>query len=256
MRILQFVLTPASGKRLISKALAVHPAVKQALLTGTLVIVAGTTNGYVAEQILADLGQAEGFTRGKFFRGIVLPPGRTTEEGRLLDDSGFPGDVVIAKGVWQKGLTIFDVAAGLKAGDVILKGANALDPLGRAAVLIGHPQGGTALAALPAAIGRRVRLIMPVGLEKRISGDIMEISARLNGPDCHGPRLLPLPGESFTEIDAIQLLCGAEAQAVAAGGVGGAEGAVRLAVWGSEEQLEKAEGIIGAVAGEKPFEVK
>ena len=126
MRTQQFVLTPAAGKRLIGKALAVHQAVKQALLTGTLVIVAGTTNGYVAEKILADLGQAEGFTRGKFFRGLVLPPGRTTEEGRLLDDSGFPGDVVIVKGVWQKGLTIFDVAAGLKAGDVILKGANGL----------------------------------------------------------------------------------------------------------------------------------
>ena len=256
MRILQFVLTPAAGKRLIGKAMAVHPAVKQALLTGTLVIVAGTTNGYVAEKILADLGQAEGFSRGRFFRGLVLLPDWTTEEGRLLDDSGFPGDVVIVKGVWQKGLTIFDVAAGLKAGDVILKGANALDPLGRAAVLIGHPQGGTALAALPAAIGRRVRLILPVGLEKRISGDIMEISSRLNGPDCHGPRLLPLPGEAFTEIDAIRLLCGAEAQAVAAGGVGGAVGAVRLAVWGNEGQLEKAEGIIGAVAGEKPFKVK
>ena len=59
-------------------------------------------------------------------RGVILPPGRTTKEGRLADESGFPGDVVIEKGVWQKGKSIFDVADGLAEGDMILKGANAL----------------------------------------------------------------------------------------------------------------------------------
>jgi len=255
MRMMQFVLTPAAGKRLIGKALAVHPAVKEALGSATLVIVAGTTNGYVAEEILNGLGQAEGFKRDRFFRGIVLPPGRTREDGRLPDDSGFPGDVVIVKGIWKRGLTIFDVAGDLKEGDVILKGANALDPLRRAAVLIGHPQGGTALAALSAAVGRRVRLILPVGLEKRIFGDLMRIAGLLNDPQASGPRLLPLPGEPFTEIDAIRLLCGAEAELVAGGGVGGAEGAVRLAVWGGEEEMEKAGRVIDEAAGEKPFAV-
>lgn len=255
MRILQFVLTPAAGKRLIGKALAVHPAVKEAISSATLVIVAGTTNGYVAEEILAGLGEAEGFKRDRFFRGIVLPPGRTTEEGRLPDDSGFPGDVVIVKGIWKRGQTIFDVAAGLRAGDVILKGANALDPLGRAAVLIGHPQGGTAMAALSAAVGRRARLIIPVGLEKRINGDLMRTAGLLNDHQAGGPRLLPLPGEPFTEIDAIRLLCGAEAELVAGGGVGGAEGAVRLAVWGGEGEMEKAEKILKEVVGERLFEI-
>jgi len=255
MSIKQFVLTPSAGKRLIGKALAAHPAVGKALLSGTLVIVAGTTNGYAAEEILKGQGQADGFCRGSFFRGIVLPPGRTTDEGRLPDDSGFPGDVVIVKGHWRRGLTIFDVAAGLKEGDVILKGANALDYPGRqAAVLIGHPQGGTAIAAVEAAVGRRARLILPVGLEKRISGGLMQLSALLNGPQSSGPRLLPLPGETFTEIDAIRLLSGAEAEMVAAGGVRGAEGAVRLALWGGEDEMAKAEQLMKEVAGEKPFE--
>ena len=70
----QYPLTPAAGKRLIAKALVAHPMVAEALRSGRLVIVAGTTNGYVAEEILAHIGQAVGFVRRHFFRGIILPP--------------------------------------------------------------------------------------------------------------------------------------------------------------------------------------
>ncbi|MDD1748815.1 MAG: hypothetical protein LUO89_02970 [Methanothrix sp.] len=253
---LQFVLTPSAGKRLIGKSLAAHPAVQAASRSATLVIIAGTTNGYVAEEILMGLGQADGFSRKRFFRGIVLPPGRTTEEGRLPDEGGFPGDVVIVKGVWQKGKTIFDVVDELKEGDIILKGANALDLAHRqAAILIGHPRGGTTISILRATAGKRVRLILPVGLEKRVSGDLMALAARMNAPGSSGFRMLPVPGEVFTEIEAIRLLTGAEAELVAGGGVGGAEGAVWLALSGSEEQMEKAEGLMREVSGEKGFEM-
>ena len=170
--------------------------------------------------------------------------------------ASFPDDVVIVKGGWQKGKTIFDVADSLREGDVILKGTNALDLTRKqAAVLIGHPQGGTTIKALQAAVGHRVRLILPVGLEKRVPGDLMELAARMNAPGSSGPRLLPVPGEVFTEIEAIRLLTGAEAELVAAGGVGGAEGAVWLALRGSEEQMEKAEELMGEVSGEEGFEM-
>ncbi len=253
----QFALTPSAGKRLIAKALANYPAIQTALKSGTVVIIAGTTNGYVAEEILKDIGQADGFSRRRFLRGIILPPcHKTTESGRLPDESGFPGDVIIVKGVWQKGKTIFDAVDDLKEGDVILKGANALDLARRqAAILIGHPKGGTTSAILQAVIGRRVRLMLPVGLEKRVPGDLMELAAKLNAPGASGHRLLPVPGEVFTEIDAIKLLTGAEAEIVAAGGVGGAEGCVWLAISGNEEQEVAAEKLLKAVASEPWFEL-
>lgn len=244
-----FVLTSAAGKRLIAKATAAHPALQAALQSGTVVIVAGTTNGYVAEEILRQLGQAEGFARQRFFRGITLPPtARHPEEGK------FPGDVVIVNGVWQKGETVFDAVDELKEGDVIVKGANAVD-LSRkqAAVLIGHPKGGTIAAVLQAVIGRRVRLILPVGLEKRVPGDLDGLAARLNAPGAQGPRLLPVPGEILTEIEAITGLSGATAELAAGGGVSGAEGSVWLAVTGTPEQEAAAEKIIKSVSLEPPF---
>jgi hypothetical protein len=251
----QFQLTPAAGKRLIGKALVRDPAVKAALEDGTLVIIAGTTNGYVAEEILSSLGRLEGFSRRRFFRGVTTPPRLpTTDSGRLPDESEFPGDVVLRQGQWLKGKTIFDVVNDLRAGDVILKGANALDMArGQAAILIGDARAGTTGAALQAAAGRRVELILPVGLEKRVGGDLLGLAARVNAPESRGYRLLPVPGRAFTELHAIALWSGAQAELVAAGGVGGAEGCIWLGVSGTEEQLRAADALIRSVEAEPPF---
>lgn len=250
-----FSITPAAGKKLIAKALVSHPSIKDALKTKTVVIVAGTTNGYVAEEILSEIGQIEGFSRKRFFRGVVLPPGRPlTKSGRIKDESEFPGDVIIINGIWQEGLTIFDVVDDLREGDIILKGANALDLSHRlAGILIGDPTGGTIGAGLQAVIGRRVRLILPIGLEKRMSMDLNKAALKLNAPGLHGPRLLPVPGETFTEIEAIKLLSGAEAELIGGGGVSGAEGSVWLTVSGGEEQVESAEKLLKSVSAEPPF---
>ena len=251
----QFIVTPSAGKRLIAKALASHAAVSDALKNGTVVIVAGTTNGYVAEEIFKALGISAGFSRKRFFRGITLPPGSAvTSEGRLTDESAFPGDVVITKGEWRKGKTIVDVIDELKEGDVILKGANAVDlQRKQAALLVGHPKAGTIAVALQAVLGRRVRLIIPVGLEKRVNGDLFCLAEKVNMPGADGCRLFPMPGQVFTEIEAVQLLTEATAELIAAGGVCGAEGSCWLAISGTKEQEDAAEKLLASVASEPAF---
>ena len=180
--------------------------------------------------------------------------GAVTEEGRLEDESKFPGDVVITNGLWQKGKTIGDVLDTLKEGDVILKGANALDIERRqASVLIGHPKAGTIALAMQAVAGRRVKLIIPVGLEKRVNSDLYALTEKLNSPDANGYRMFLVPGQVFTEIEAIHQLTGANAELIAAGGVLGAEGSYLLAVTGAKEQEKAAEKLWKSVASEPPF---
>lgn len=251
----QFLITPVAGKRLIAKALAFNQIIKDAVKTKTLVIVAGTTNGYVAEEILSSIGQDLEFSRKGFFRGVVLPPNQPiTEMGRLSNENQFPGDVVIVEGKWNKGLTIFDVVDDLKEGDVVLKGGNALDvSRGQAGILIGDPYGGTIGATMQAVLGRRVRLIHPIGLEKRVTHDLNDLARILNVPGAQGPRLLPTTGEVFTELEAISTLTGARAQLIASGGVNGAEGSVWLAVSGDEEQIKAASKLFDAVNLEPNF---
>lgn len=251
----QFVVTPSAGKRLIGKALASHLAVKKALKNGTLVIIAGTTNGYVAEEILKSLKCSNSFSRKRFFRGVTIPPSvALNSEGRLNDECDFPGDVVITKGQWQKGQTIFDVFDKLNEGDIILKGANAIDlQRKQAGILIGHPKGGTIAVALQAVLGRRVKLIIPVGLEKRVNSDLFHLAEKVNAPDSSGFRLIPTPGQIITEIEALKLLTGASAELISAGGVCGAEGSCWLAITGTKEQENAAEKILSSVAAEPPF---
>jgi hypothetical protein len=251
----QFIITPSAGKRLIAKTIANHPAIRKALKNGTIAIVAGTTNGYVAEEILRTHKIADDFSRKHFFRGLSMPPTKkVSAEGRVENETKFPGDVIIVKGEWERGKSITDVIDVLKEGDVILKGANALDlTRHQAAILIGHPKAGTIGSILPAVVGRRVKLILPVGLEKRVNGDLNVIAEKVNKPEAGGYRLLPVPGEVFTEIEALKALTAAEVELIAAGGVCGAEGGCWISVTGEPEQEAFAEQVLAALADEPPF---
>jgi len=254
---LQVMLTVSACKRLIARGMVRHPEIQRAISGHTLVIVAGTTNGYIAEEILKYLGYEEVFPRQRFFRGMTVPPWCSLNEmGRLPDESKFPGDVVIVKGNWERGKTIFDVISHLNQNDIVLKGANALDVKNRrAGIFVAHPQGGTIGTIIPAVIGRRVRLIIPVGLEKRIYGNLDDIAIKINTAHGNGPRFFPVPGEVFTEIDAIKLLTGADAELIGGGGVNGAEGALWFAITGTEEQEHRAHELICDIQNEPLFQL-
>ena len=248
----QFVITPETGKRLIAKAFVYIPEILRALKNQTIVVVAGTTNGYVAGELLNHIEQSDGFKREHYYRGITFPPRYSSgSTGKPNSEAEFPGDVVIEKGIWLKGKTIFDVSKNLDKGDIVIKGANAVDVVNRkAAVLIGHPEGGTITSAISAVIGKRTVLYIPVGLEKRVPGNLDLIAERINSPNAFGPRLCPISGNIITELDAIRIITGASAEMIAAGGVCGAEGCYYIAVSGSEDQVENTEGLIKSAYNE------
>ena len=243
MKTRQFLITVEEGKRLVSRAVAAMDAVQQAAKAHTLAIIAGTTNGYLAEEMLAQFGQMGDFTRVGFRRGANVGPGGKPETGPFANT-----DVIIREGVWLRGKTIFDIASELGQGDVIVKGANAVQADRKAAgVQIGHPQFGTIAPILEAVMGRRARLVIPVGLEKRVIGEIVELAALVNAPDSSGPRLQPVVGDIVTELEALEALTGARAALIAAGGIAGAEGSGTYALTGSEEQLQAAESLLRGI---------
>jgi hypothetical protein len=242
-----FVLTVAESKRLIARAIRRHPAVIRAMNQGLLAIAKGTTNAYVAEELLG-----EGIHKPHYCTGVTKP---STGAEWARTAAELP-DVVLRQTERQEGMTAVEAAGQMGPGDVFIKGANALNyETCQAGILIGHPTGGTIGAAIGSVIARRATLLIPVGLEKSIPGDIHEIHRRLYRADNHdeGPTLWPVDGEVFTEIEAVQLLSGASAAPIAAGGVAGAEGSVRLSVWGAPDQVDRASGAIEDVLGEPPF---
>jgi len=90
-------------------------------------------------------------------------------------------------------------------------------------------------------------------LEKRINGDLHALAEKVNASGVGGYRLLPVPGQVFTELEAVNFSSGANAELFAAGGVCGAEGSCWLAVAGTKEQEEEAEKIFASVAHEPQF---
>jgi hypothetical protein len=62
----QFFLTPAAGKRLIAKAVLERPDVSTALKSGTVVVIMGSTNAYVANELLKRAGREDTVTSVNF----------------------------------------------------------------------------------------------------------------------------------------------------------------------------------------------
>lgn len=238
MRKIQFQLTPAAGKLLIAQGLVKKEEIVEAMSSGRILVISGTTNVFVANELLKAVGEEPSVTFPAFHRGVVLGPGHAPQQAEQI------GDLLIENGkarfCEQEALS--EICAELKKGDVIMKGANAVHlPSRTAGILIGNTAtGGTIMEASRAVYSRRAKLILPVGVEKRVERPVYEIEQIVNDPEAEGLRFTAAPGEAFTELDAIRLLTGSECEIIASGGVSGAEGCVWLQACGGDlEELAK-----------------
>ena len=244
----QVVLTVAESKRLIAKGVAQMPIVKAALSKGIVSIAKGTTNGYVAEEILGRPIDKMGYTLG-----MVYP---AKHKGAMRSKQRLD-EITLRNGKIVEDMDVEDAAEEFKAGDVFIKGGNALDYQRKVAgVMIGAANGGTTGKAMRYVIARRAHLVVPIGLEKLVYYDIRDISRMLreNVTSLNWvPSMWPLEGHIVTEIEALRILANVEATLVGAGGVGGAEGAVRLLLRGRSENVRKALDVVAGIQGEPAF---
>lgn len=243
----EVVLTVSECKRLIAKGVAAIPYVQERLEKGIIVVNTGSTNAAVYEEL----------TGTKIDKRAYLT-GRTTPASHKgsWDIAALP-DLVLVNGKPDPKLGRFSALDKMRPGDVFIKGANALNYAARVAgISIGHPRGGTIGGALGSIYGRKLRLLIPVGLEKEIPGDIVEASEALATEDEALTPILslwPVYGDIFTEIEAFQALCGVTAMPVASGGIAGAEGAIRFLLTGEASAVREGLNLAKSVQGEPPL---
>jgi hypothetical protein len=250
-----FTLNPSESKRLIGKAVAKLTEVKNAR---RIIIIGGSTNGYVAEEILN-----KKIERQYFAAGLVKQRGTCLTKA----DKRIP-PIVIEQGK-QIEMTYADALNDLKPEDVVIKGANALYSTfenGRytwyPAIMAADPKGGTTGAFIGPVRARGAQLIMPVGLEKLIPLPIAYLAAldlgirKVDYPLGLQYGIIPVIGAKvITELEACQELFGLPAYPAGAGGVNGAEGAITLLLDGDEEKIKKALKLIQTVKGEPPTQL-
>lgn len=244
----QMVLTVSESKRLIAKAVAQMPIVKKALKDGMVIVAKGTTTTYVAEEILG-----KKIEHGAFVYGRVYP----AKGGKRLRPDENVSEVVLVKGKHQKDISLAEAVKKLRADDVVIKGANALDYDNKVAGgIIGGPPSGTTGTFIPYQVGAKAHLVIPVGLEKQVAGNVVDIVKKMQEPVESLNNVYSMflfTGHIVTEIEALEILADVSAFQAAAGGIGGAEGSVRLVCRGQRAKVEKALKIANEIQGEPPF---
>ena len=228
-----FTLTPAESKRLIGKAMAALPEIQNAKNKGYLLVGRGSTNAYILEELLGKKIKKEAYAVGQVIRGIscALAAG-----DRIQPVTFHKGEILAVEPT-----TVLDKLA---PGDILLKGANALDPNGNVGIFMGNPTGGSIGQAYLGMKARGLDIVYPVGLEKMIPS--VELAAQYGGLmvlkqsiGCRTGIACIGDGTVFTEIEAIENLFDLEAIHVGSGGWGGAEGAVTIVVEGLEAKVKK-----------------
>lgn len=227
-------LTTSESKRLIAKGIKSLPSVQNALKNHTIIVAGGTTNAFVAEELLStQIEDKTGYTVGIVTKG---------ELGISRSSKKTP-PYVITEGQAIR-VTWKDYLPKLNAGDIFIKGGNALDHTGLAAVMASDSAGGTIGAAQGILYARGIELIVPIGLEKMIP-DVREAvefmtKSPLDEALGHKVGLIPLVGATVvTELTALESLYNVKTRCIAAGGVDGSEGAVIIALEGLDEEIRR-----------------
>ena len=238
-------LNPAESKRLIAKAVAILPEIKAVLQKGTLVINWGTTNAFVAEEILKrTIAHKTDYASGVISEGELNATHTSIKILPFVLQDGKPSEV-------HQKAALHD----FKPGDVFIKGANALDTRGDVGIMVAAHTGGSISDAWFAIAGRGGCLICPVGLEKLVPS-VSDAASKCGMFRFKYSMGLPVSLMTFstakvvTEIQAIKVLTGADAYHVASGGIAGSEGAVTLVLEGETDTLEPAFELVKSVKGE------
>ncbi len=241
-----FTLSPAESKRLIAKAVIQMPQVKAALERAYVILAGGTTNAFIAQELLGKYVEPGRFTVGINMGGRVCT---TRPEDRL------PLPLIFHRGqLVQK--TIQEALEDFHLETVVIKGANAVDPEGNVGVITSGFDGGTVARVIGTVTSTGINYIAPVGLEKLVpsvkeatlwtGAKTMDISLGANfGMYCLAKALV------VTEIQALRILFDVEAHHVASGGIGGSEGSVVLVIVGEEQKVRAAVDLVESIKGEK-----
>ena len=243
----QVTLTPAEGKRLIAKAISCMDSVQNAYKEGILIIATSTTTAYVAEELMG-----KEINKGMFTAGVV-----TKEGASITKADGRYKHYVFDKGVLKECTTpeLVPYLARMGPDDVMIKGANAIDPFGAAGILLAGSGGGTIGTAWGHLIRNGAQLIIAAGLEKLVPGPLdgvapmmgTEVIDKAMGWKCG---MMVVQGQIITEMEAMKLLFGVDVIPVAGGGIDGAEGCKIFLLWGPAENVELAFEVLSEIKGE------
>lgn len=248
----EFIFTPAESKLLIATAVSEMELVKNAMKNGIVAMHPSSSTHFLSRI----LNGGKDHSGKVWVTGTVVPKGLCVDARTgagtgqltksLADPGKYPHTVVFYKGELQSGWTIYDLCEKMGPGDLYIKGVNAVDAAHTTGVLLGSMVDGTIGKMVETRKQKGFSILVPVGLEKLIPGTIEEAASFISCPKDYSMgvkcRLFPLKADvTVTEVEALELISGGgSARVFSCGGLNGAEGAVSIALQGTEEQVSRA----------------
>jgi hypothetical protein len=240
---MQITLLVEESKELISRGTIEHYSVKKAINQNKVLIKGGTTVSRISEKLV---------------KKPLRISGRTSERGTVASfvDMEEPHSILIEGNNYTNIDNCFsETIKSLGSDDVIISSANVIDSFGNAAIMAGSEGGGSVGLSLGAWYTEGAKILIPVGIEKLVPGNLIEIiknTSRKNKMFSYGMAvgLFPLIGEIITEIEALGILTGVKSFPIGSGGLGKAQGSVTLEIHGDESQIKKTFEIIQEIKKE------
>ena len=235
MRI-QITLTSAAAKRIIAKGIKVHFKVQEVRKRGKIVLKGGTTTSAISEELCG---------KPMMMAGMITPKGTLTSQFRsevgLSHALMLQGNKIIlleTREAWEK------EALELTPDDLVITSANAFDAYGQAVLMAGTYAGGRALPSFHTLLLEGIPFLIAAGLEKLVPGnlwDVISLAGRKKVDFSYGMSvgLMPVFGEIFTEVEALETLAKVKAYVIGKGGIHGAEGSTTLLIEGPEKEVLK-----------------
>ena len=251
---MQAALTPSEGKRLIGRAISQMDFVQNALKNGTIMIATSTTTAYVFEELLGKKID----NKGMFTAGVVTAKGCC-----LTDPKERYSHQVIEKGKARtiKTSEMPNILRKMGPEDVFIKGANAIDPFGASAILLGSVGGGTIGTSWGYITSNGIKTIIAAGLEKLVPWPLTEAAPKTGIRKVErslgmAVGMMVIQGDVITEMEAFNSLTGIEAIPIGGGGINGGEGSKTFLLDGDETVVTAAYDLICDIKGEPPLKAK
>jgi hypothetical protein len=256
----QVSLIPAESKKLIAKAITSLDSFQRALKEGLIILHPSSSTYFMVEEITGRKPPTD-----VWVCGLIVPKGACVEMGTMINKhtsspnpeqageadsrhnpAAYPYSWALRRGELLLGKPLGSLLEQMGPEDIYVKGVNALDVKGTVGILWGSlAEGGTSAMVMAAQRRKGFKVIFSAGLEKLVPFPIEKVAKEAKkfkydygmGIPCG---LLPCKGVVVTELRAVEILSGARAVPIAAGGLGGAEGAITLVIKGNKEQVSKA----------------
>jgi hypothetical protein len=233
---IQITLTSSAGKRIIARGIKNLPEVQRVRKSGKILLKGGTTVSAVCEELCG---------KPMKISGMITPKGTLTS--RFKHESSLPHSLILHRNkiipldcreAWEKETAL------LTPEDLVITGANAFDSFGNALMMAATYNGGSSLPYFQTLLIEGVPFLIAVGLEKLAPGNLAKViplAGRRKVDFSYGAAvgLVPLFGNLFTEVEALESLARLKAWVIGKGGMHGAEGSTTFLIEGPSREVLK-----------------